>query len=93
MKRVRGMIQEGKMVKDGKWTVDEIVMLNKHHFISSKPQVYLVNIDKKEYINKMNNEFLPEIKNYLKEKKLGEMVPYSAEFEKDCLSQAAHPND
>ena len=40
------------MVKDGTWTPMEVEYLNKHLFLTSKPDVYLVNIGSDEYVDK-----------------------------------------
>ena len=68
------------MVKDGDWNLQEVEYLNKYLFLTSKQDVYLINLGKDEYIKK-GNEWLPKIADYLKEKGAGPMIPFSAEFE------------
>jgi hypothetical protein len=42
----------------------------------------LVNVEKDEFLSK-KNKWLPKIEKYLKEKKLGPMMTYSAKYEDD----------
>ena len=77
-------------VKEGDWSGKEIEFLNKHLFLTSKPTIFLVNIGMDEYIKKQN-KFLPKLAGYLKEKALGPMVPYSAEFESQVVME--NPDD
>ena len=54
------MLIEKIPIRDGQWNGQEIEILNKHLFMSSKPVVYLVNIGRDEYI-RQQNRFLPKI--------------------------------
>lgn len=44
--RVKAMLEDKKMVKDGEWSAKDIEYLNKHLFLTSKPVIFLVNIGK-----------------------------------------------
>jgi len=57
---VKGMLEEGKHVKDATWDGKQIEVLNKHLFLTSKPVIYLANIGKEQYIKKQN-AWLPKI--------------------------------
>jgi len=78
------MLLDKKPVRDGDWNAKEIEELNNHLFMTSKPVVYLVNISKEEYITK-KNKWLPKILQWINANGGGNMVPYSAEFEKEVL--------
>ena len=84
------MSQNKVPIREGAWNGKEIETLNKHLFMSSKPVVYLVNIGRDEYIKK-KNKFLPAIAEYVKAHGGGPILPYSAEFEAEVLSNAGSP--
>ena len=55
LQKVRGLLEdEKKPVRFGTWDQKEIVELNKHLLITSKPMVYLLNLSEKDYIRKKN---------------------------------------
>ena len=78
------------MVKDVGWVEDEIDFLNKNHFLTAKPQVYLINIHKDDYLNKKENKWMPNIKEYLKDKIHDKMIDYSVEYEKELEELAGN---
>lgn len=82
--KAKAMLLDKKPVRDGDWNAKEIEELNNHLFMTSKPVVYLVNISKEEYITK-KNKWLPKILQWINANGGGNMVPYSAEFEKEVL--------
>ena len=45
--KVETLLKNKGMVKDEIWTGAEINLLNKHLFLTSKPQIFLVNIGDK----------------------------------------------
>lgn len=59
-------------------------MLNTHRFITAKQVVYLVNLSADNFINK-KNKWLKKIKDYIDANCPGEIIPYSAEYERDEL--------
>lgn len=80
VKKVEEMLAAGKFVKDGEWSPKEVVTLNTHLFLTSKPVIYLANIGDVQYVKKQN-AWLPKIQEYIKTHVPGPMIPYSAEFE------------
>lgn len=52
MEKVGKLFEAGKFVTSGDWKALEVEFLNKHHFLTAKPIVYLVNIGRDEYITK-----------------------------------------
>lgn len=42
--KVSALLKEHKMIKDEHWSAAEVIILNKHLFLTSKPMIYLVNI-------------------------------------------------
>jgi obg-like ATPase 1 len=58
--RVQEMLDKKVPVREGDWKTADIEWLNKHHFMTAKPVVYLVNIGDQDYITK-KNKWLPKI--------------------------------
>lgn len=65
----------------------EIETLNPYCFITAKPVCYLVNLSAKDYIRKQN-KWLPKVVGWIKENCPGPFIPYSAEFEMQCVVPA-----
>lgn len=93
LEKAKNMLTEGKMIKDGVWDKDDIILLNKHLFLSSKPQLYLINIDRDEYVNKEENPWIPKIRDYLKEKNNQQFLSYSAQYEKEITEEAGEDDE
>ncbi len=49
--------------------------------MTAKPVVYLVNLSEEDFLAKKNRFLLP-IKNWVTNNIVGEIIPYSAEYEK-----------
>ena len=50
--RCKEMLEKQEMVRDAAWKPNEIEILNKHLFLTSKPMIYLVNIGDIQYVKK-----------------------------------------
>jgi len=75
------LIEEKRHLRFGDWNQNDIEVLNKHLFITSKPMIYLVNLSEKDYIRK-KNKFLPKIKEYVDKNDPGAtIIPISGAFE------------
>ena len=59
-------------------------MLNTHRFITAKQVVYLVNLCEEDFLKK-SNKWLKKIKEFIDANVPGEIIPYSASYEKDHL--------
>ena len=44
-------LREGIEIRNIEWKRDEIEVLNKYLFLSSKPMIYLINMSKKDYLD------------------------------------------
>lgn len=55
-------------------------------FLTAKPILYLVNLSEKDFLNK-KNKFLPKIKAWIDQNMQGEMIPYSADFERKLVEE------
>ncbi|XKL67600.1 hypothetical protein PGB90_003091 [Kerria lacca] len=75
------LIEEKKHIKFGDWNANEIEVLNKYLFITSKPSLYLVNLSEKDYIKK-KNKWLIKIKEWVDKNDPGAIIiPFSGVFE------------
>lgn len=72
------------------WTNTEVELIKEHYtLITSKPIVYLVNLNKRDYCRK-RNKYLVKIQEWVKTHGGGTIIPFSVEFEQeyfDLLSQ------
>jgi len=59
-------------------------LLNTHRFITAKQVVYLVNLCEEDFLKK-SNKWLKKIKEFIDANVPGEIIPYSASYEKDHL--------
>lgn len=89
--RVQEMLDKKVPVREGDWKTSDIEWLNKHHFMTAKPIVYLVNIGAEEYKTK-KNKWLPKIAQWVSENGGGPIVPYSADYESEVLKTAGSPD-
>merc|ERR1712029_723005 len=75
------LVDEKRHIRFGDWTANDVELLNKHLFITSKPMLYLINLSEKDYIRK-KNKWLPKIKEYVDKNDPGAMmIPFSGAFE------------
>jgi len=75
------LMDDKKHLRFGDWNQNDIEVLNKHLFITSKPMIYLVNLSEKDFIRK-KNKWLPKIKEYVDKNDPGAtIIPFSGAFE------------
>jgi len=75
------MVEEKKQIRMLEWNVNEVEVLNKHLFITSKPVIYLVNLSEKDYIRK-KNKWLIKIKEWIDKHDPGSiLIPFSGALE------------
>ena len=66
------------------WSNKEVDLLNKHHFLTTKPVVYLVNMSPEDFV-RQKNKWLAGIKTWVDANGGGPIIPYSAAFESKLL--------
>ncbi|KAL0272167.1 UNVERIFIED_CONTAM: hypothetical protein PYX00_005246 [Menopon gallinae] len=75
------LIDEKKHLRFGDWNANDIEVLNKHLFLTTKPVMYLVNLSEKDYIRK-KNKWLIKIKEWVDKNDAGApIIPFSGIFE------------
>lgn len=84
LERVKARLVDNKWVRHGEWSNNDITVLNTHRFITAKQVVYLVNLSEEDY-EKKKNKWLKKIKDWIDGNCPGEIIPYSANYERDHL--------
>lgn len=75
------LVDEKTHLRFGDWNANEIEILNKHPFITTKPVVYLINLSEKDYLKK-KNKWLLKIKEWVDKNDPGSIIiPFSGVFE------------
>ena len=80
--KLKAMLEKGLPVKDGDWSTPEIELIKEKcsDFVTTKPQVYLINLTKKDFMRK-KNKHLPAIHAWIQTHGGGTMIPCSVEWE------------
>jgi obg-like ATPase 1 len=74
-------LEDGKDVREGSWTANDIDVLNRCQLLSAKPVIYLVNISRKNWMSQKNKWLVP-LKKWISERSPGApMIPFCAKFE------------
>lgn len=82
------MVDEKKPVRSGEWAAKDIEVLNEHLFLTSKPQIYLVNLSEKDYARK-KNKWLMKIKQWVDNNDpTAVLIPFSGAFELNLMDMA-----
>ncbi|CAB3372324.1 Hypothetical predicted protein [Cloeon dipterum] len=75
------LVDEKKHIRFGEWNANDIEVLNKYLFLTSKPVIYLINLSEKDYIRK-KNKWLIKIKEWVDKNDPGAVIiPFSGIFE------------
>jgi obg-like ATPase 1 len=80
--KVKGVLcDEKKHIRFSDWSANDIEVLNKYLFLTSKPVVYLVNLSDKDFIRK-KNKWLVKIKEWVDKNDPGAVIiPFSGAYE------------
>ena len=84
MDKVETMLGSDLPIRGGTWTTPEVEMIKEKlpQLITTKPIVYLVNLNKKDFVRK-RNKWLVKIHEWIKSHGGGVMIPFSVEFEQE----------
>lgn len=79
------LVDEKKQIRFSDWTANDIEILNKYLFLTSKPGIYLINLSEKDYIRK-KNKWLAKIKDWVDKNDPGAiLIPFSGVFEQKLI--------
>ena len=84
MAKLKELLLANRPVKDCDWSTPEIEMIKEKlpSLVTTKPQVYLVNLTKKDFARK-KNKHLVSIHKWISEHGGGTMIPCSVEWEEE----------
>jgi len=80
--KVMALLEANTPVQTGEFTLSEVEHIKDWGLITTKPQVYIVNMTQKSFIRK-GHKFLPKINDWVKTHGGGQIIPMSAEFEQN----------
>lgn len=73
---------ETKPIRAGTWNQVEIEYIESLNILTSKPTIYLLNMDEKSYLTR-KNKWLPKVAQWVKDYSGELIIPFSASFEKE----------
>jgi obg-like ATPase 1 len=81
--KVLECLERGKRVANGKWTSDDVKVINSMALLTAKPSVYLANVSEEDYIVGLEeNARLREITEWIETYSAGDtLIPISVNFE------------
>jgi len=81
--KCKALLDQNHPVQTGEFTSGEVEIIKDMGLITTKPQVYVINMSQKSFIRK-GNKWLPKIAQWVKTHGGGQIIPMSCEFEQ-CL--------
>jgi GTP-binding protein YchF len=84
------LLQKNTPVQTGEFTSGEVELIKDWGLITTKPQVYVINLSKKNFIRK-GSKWLPKISAWVKEHGDGQIIPMSCEFENEYFDMKDDP--
>lgn len=79
------LVDQKKHIRFAEWNANEIEVLNKYLFLTSKPMIYLINLSEKDYIKK-KNKWLLKLKEWVDTNDPGAaVIPFSGILENKLL--------
>lgn len=78
------LLESNTPIQTGEFTSLEVDTIKEWGMITTKPQVYVVNMSKKSFIRK-GNKWLPKIQEWVKAHGGGQIIPMSCEFEQELF--------
>ena len=90
MSRIKDMLERNLMVKDGEWSTPEIELIKEKlpGLVTTKPQIYIVNLSKHDFLRKKNKWLLP-IHKYVTSHGGGTIIPLSVDWEEELAALVA----
>ena len=78
------LIESNTPIQTGDFTATEVDVIRDFGCITTKPQIYVVNLSEKNYIRK-GSKWLPKIAEWVKTHGGGQIIPVSCEFEQNLF--------
>uniref|UniRef100_A0A7S4IHX3 Obg-like ATPase 1 n=1 Tax=Odontella aurita TaxID=265563 RepID=A0A7S4IHX3_9STRA len=77
------LLKSNTPVQTGEFTMTEVDIIKEFGLLTTKPQIYVVNLSQKNFIRK-GSKWLPKIKQWVDAHGGGQVIPMSCEFEQNC---------
>lgn len=84
------MVESNTPIQTGEFKDSEVDIIRDWGCITTKPQIYVVNLSEKSFIRK-GNKWLPKIADWVKEHGGGQILPVSCEFEQTLFDLKDDP--
>ena len=84
------LLEKNTPVQTGEFTSAEVEVIRDWGLITTKPQVYVVNMTQRNFIRK-GSKWLPKISEWVKEHGGGQILPMSCEFEQNLYDLKDDP--
>jgi obg-like ATPase 1 len=82
------LVDQKKHIRFAEWNANDIEVLNKHLFLTSKPMIYLINLSEKDYIRK-KNKWLIKMKEWIDANDPGAaVIPFSGILENKLVNMS-----
>jgi obg-like ATPase 1 len=88
VKKIIGLLEEGKRIANQKWTQKEVEAINGMLLLTAKPCIYLINLSERDYVRKKNKHLL-KIKEWVDVHSPGDLIiPISVSLEEKLAGMA-----
>ena len=82
--KCKELLDSNTPVQSGEFSSGEVEVIRDFGLITTKPQIYVVNMSKKNFIRK-GSKWLPKIKEWVDKHGGGQIIPMSCEFEQELF--------
>ncbi len=90
--KCKALLDKNTPIQTGDFTTGEVEIIKDWGMITTKPQVYVVNLSKKNFIRK-GSKWLPKIKAWVQAHGDGQIIPMSCEFEQELFDLKDYPDE
>jgi len=90
--KVKKLVESNTPIRSGDYTATEVDIIRDWGMITTKPQIYVVNLSQKSFIRK-GSKWLPKIGEWVKEHGGGQIIPVSCEFEQNYFDLKDDPEN
>ena len=82
--KCKKLIDANTPVQTGEFSMGEVELIRDWGLITTKPQIYVINLSRKNFIRKAS-KWLPKINTWVQEHGGGQIIPVSVEFEEELF--------
>mmetsp|Transcript_64636 Transcript_64636/g.185870 ORF Transcript_64636/g.185870 Transcript_64636/m.185870 type:complete len:428 (-) Transcript_64636:37-1320(-) len=88
--KCKKLLESNTPIQTGEFSAAEVDVIKEWGMITTKPQIYVVNLSQKNFIRK-GSKYLPRINEWVKEHGGGQIIPVSGEFEQNLFDLKDDP--